>query len=173
MVTDDTGGKLVFKHGVGFQGFEEEIRKTVLEVEDSICGQALKEGQPLLVDNIDVLMPSRTRHGLRYSSPSFLSIPLIFEGEAIGVINFSNRKDQGTFTKEDLSNILPHVQTMAKLLAEGKRFNGIQMDFLHDTADILLNISENNYLPEFTVKSTHTLLYFLSPFSILKPFKGG
>jgi HD-GYP domain-containing protein (c-di-GMP phosphodiesterase class II) len=72
-----------------------------------------------------------------------LSIPLIFEDEAIGVINFSNPKGQGSFTQEDLDNILPHVQTMAKLLAEGKRFSGIQRDFLHDTADILLNISEN------------------------------
>lgn len=143
MVTDETGGKLVFKHGVGFQGFEEEIRKTVLEVEDSICGQALKQKQPLLVDNVDVFMPGRTRHGLRYSSPSFLSVPLIFEDEAIGVINFSNRKDHGNFTKEDLDDILPHVQTMAKLLAEGKRFNVTQRDFLHDTADILLSISEN------------------------------
>jgi diguanylate cyclase (GGDEF)-like protein len=143
MVTDDTGDKLVFKHGVGFQGFEEEIRKTVLEVEDSICGQALTGRQPLMVDNVDVFMPARAKHGLRYSSPAFLSIPLIFEGEAIGVINFSNRKDQGSFTQEDLNIILPHVQTMAKLLAEGKRFSGIQRDFLHDTADILLSISEN------------------------------
>jgi HD-GYP domain-containing protein (c-di-GMP phosphodiesterase class II) len=143
MVTDDTGDKLVFKHGVGFQGFEEEIRKTVLEVEDSICGQALKKKQPLIVDNVDVFMPTRARHGLRYSSPAFLSIPLIFEGEAIGVINFSNRKDQGSFTQQDLNLILPHVQTMARLLAEGKRFSGIQKDFLRDTADSLLNISEN------------------------------
>lgn len=143
MVTDESGDKLVFKHGVGFQGFEEEIRKTVLEVEDSICGQALKEGKPLLVDNVDVFMPSRARHGLRYSSPSFLSIPLIYEDEAIGVINFSNRKDNKIFTKEDLNSVLPHVQTIAKLLAEGKRFNGIQKDFLQDTAGILLNISED------------------------------
>jgi len=143
MVTDGTGDKLVFKHGVGFQGFEEEIRKTVLEVEDSICGQALKQKQPLLIDNVDLFMPSRPRHGLRYSSPAFLSIPLIFEGEAIGVINFSNRKNQGIFTQQDLTIILPHVQTMAKLLAGGKRFSGIQKDFLHDTADNLLNISEN------------------------------
>jgi diguanylate cyclase (GGDEF)-like protein len=143
MVTDDTGDKLVFKHGVGFQGFEEEIRKTVLEVEDSICGQALMGKQPLMVDNVDVFMPARAKHGLRYSSPAFLSIPLIFEGEAIGVINFSNRRDQGSFTQEDLNIILPHVQTMAKLLAEGKRFSGIQRDFLHDTADTLLSISEN------------------------------
>jgi HD-GYP domain-containing protein (c-di-GMP phosphodiesterase class II) len=143
MVTDETGDKLVFKHGVGFQGFEEEIRKTVLEVEDSICGQALKQRQPLLVDNVDVFMPTRARHGLRYSSPSFLSIPLIFEEEAIGVINFSNPKDHGSFTEQDLDIIGPHVQTMAKLLAEGKRFSSIQKDFLHDTADILLNISED------------------------------
>ena len=143
MVTDETGDKLVFKHGVGFQGFEDEIRKTVLEVEDSICGQALKKKQPLMVDNVDLFMPTRARHGLRYSSPAFLSIPLIFEGEAIGVINFSNRKDQGSFTQQDLNLILPHVQTMARLLAEGKRFSGIQMDFLRDTADSLLNISEN------------------------------
>ncbi len=143
MVTDETGDKLVFKHGVGFQGFEEEIRKTVLEVEDSICGQALKKRQPLLVENVDVFMPTRARHGLRYSSPAFLSIPLIFEGEAIGVINFSNRKDQGIFSQQDLNLILPHVQTMARLLAEGKRFSGIQKDFLRDTAGSLLNISEN------------------------------
>jgi len=143
MVTDDTGDKLVFKHGVGFQGFEEEIRKTVLEVENSISGQALMGKQPLMVDNVDVFMPARAKHGLRYSSPAFLSIPLIFEGEAIGVINFSNRRDQGSFTQEDLNIILPHVQTMAKLLAEGKRFSGIQRDFLHDTADTLLSISEN------------------------------
>ena len=143
MVMDDTGDKLVFKHGVGFQGFEEEIRKTVLEVEDSICGQALKKKQPLMVDNVDVFMPTRARHGLRYNSPAFLSIPLIFEGEAVGVINFSNRKDQGIFTQQDINLILPHVQTMARLLAEGKRFSGIQKDFLRDTADSLLNISEN------------------------------
>ncbi|MGD8353295.1 MAG: GAF domain-containing protein, partial [Pseudomonadota bacterium] len=143
MVTDETGDKLVFKHGVGFQGFEEEIRKTVLEVEDSICGQALKQKQPLLVDNVDVFMPSRAKHGLRYSSPSFLSIPLLFDGEAIGVINLSNRKDQGSFTQDDLDSILPHVQTMARLLAEGKRFSGIQREFLRDTAGILLNISED------------------------------
>ena len=143
MLTDETGDKLVFKHGVGFQGFEEEIRKTVLEVENSICGQALKGKQPLMVDNVDLFMPARTRHGLRYSSPAFLSIPLIFEGEAIGVVNFSNRKDQGSFTQQDLDAILPHVQTMAKLLAEGKRFSSIQRDFMHDTADTLLNISEN------------------------------
>jgi len=142
-VTDETGDKLVFKHGVGFQGFEEDIRKTVLEVEDSICGQALKGKQPLMVDNVDLFMPARARHGLRYSSPAFLSIPLIFEGEAIGVVNFSNRKDQGSFTQKDLQAILPHVQTMAKLLAEGKRFNNIQKSFLHETADILLDISEN------------------------------
>ncbi len=143
MVTDDNGDRLVFKHGVGFQGFEEEIRKTVLEVEDSICGQALKQKKPLLVDNVDVFMPTRARHGLHYSSPSFLSIPLIYEKEPIGVINFSNPKDHGSFSQQDLDIILPHVQTMAKLLAEGKRFSGIQKDFLHDTADTLLNISEN------------------------------
>lgn len=143
LLLDDTGNQLVFKHGIGFQGFEEEIQRSVIAVEDSICGQALKENQPLLVDNVDLFMPSRVRHGLRYSSPSFLSIPLIYEEQPIGVINFSNRRDRGTFKKQDLDVILPHVQTMAKLLAEGKRFNIIQKDFLHDTADILLNIAED------------------------------
>jgi len=143
MVTDESGDKLVFKHGVGFQGFEEEIRKTVLAVEDSICGQALRDREPLLVDNVDVFRPTRPRHGLRYSSPSFLSIPLIYEDEAIGVINFSNRKDHGSFTEADLDVVLPHVETIARLLSEGKRFSSIQKDFLHDTARTLLDISED------------------------------
>ena len=143
LLVDETGDKLVFKHGIGFQGFEEDIQKSVIDVEDSICGQALKQREPLLIDNVDVFMPSRVRHGLRYSSPSFLSIPMIYEENSIGVINFSNRRDRGNFTQQDLSMILPHVHIMAKLLAEGKRFNVIQKDFLHDTADILLNIAES------------------------------
>jgi diguanylate cyclase (GGDEF)-like protein len=143
LLLDDTGNQLVFKHGIGFQGFEEEIQKSVIAVEDSICGQALKNRESLLVENVDLFMPGRVRHGLRYSSPSFLSIPLIYEEKSIGVINFSNRRDRESFKKQDLSLILPQVQIMAKLLAEGKRFNIIQKDFLHDTADILLNIAEN------------------------------
>lgn len=143
LLLDETGDQLVFKHGIGFQGFEEEIQRSVIAVEDSICGQALKNRQPLLVENVDLFMPGRVRHGLRYSSPSFLSIPLIYEERSIGVINFSNRRDRESFKKQDLAVILPQVQIMAKLLAEGKRFNLIQKDFLHDTADILLNIAEN------------------------------
>ncbi len=143
MITDETGEKLVFKHGVGFQGFEAEIQKSVLAIEDSICGQALKERKPLLVDNIDLFMPKRARRGLRYSSPSFLSIPLIFNNGAFGVVNFSNRRDRGIFTQEDLNILLPHVTAMARLLAEGQRFVGIQKNFLHETANILLNIAES------------------------------
>ena len=143
LLLDDTGNKLVFKHGIGFQGFEEEIQKSVIAVEDSICGQALKKREPLRVDNVDLFMPGRTRHGLRYSSPSFLSIPLVHQDQPIGVINFSNRRDRGAFSQDDLNLVLPHVHTMAKLLAEGKRFNVVQRDFLHETADTLLNIAEN------------------------------
>ncbi|MDT8284181.1 MAG: GAF domain-containing protein [Thermovirgaceae bacterium] len=143
MIADESGEKLVFKHGVGFQGFEAEVQKSVLAIEDSICGQALSKRQPLMVDNVDLFMPKRARKGLRYSSPSFLSIPLIFDNDAFGVVNFSNRRDRGTFTQMDLQNLLPHVTAMSKLLAEGKRFVGIQKEFLHETADILLNIAES------------------------------
>ncbi len=65
MIADEAGEKLVFKHGVGFQGFESEIQKSVLAIEDSICGQALRERKPLVVDNIDLFMPKRARRGLR------------------------------------------------------------------------------------------------------------
>jgi len=143
LLLDETGNRLVFQHGIGFQGFEEEIQKSVIAVEDSICGQVLKKKEPLLVENIDLFMADRPRRGIRYSSPSFLSIPLIYQGKPIGVINFSNRHDRGSFTRDDLTLVLPHVHTMAKLLAEGKRFNIVQKDFLNDTADTLLNIAED------------------------------
>ena len=143
LMADETGKRLVFKHGVGFQGFEEEIQKSVLAIEDSICGQALKKRQALLVEDVEAFKPQRARHGLRYNSPSFLSIPLIYQDQPIGVINFSNRKDRGPFTRKDLDIVVPHVQAVSKLLAEGKRFNSVQSSFLHDTADILLNIAEN------------------------------
>jgi diguanylate cyclase (GGDEF)-like protein len=143
LVLDESETRLLFKHGVGFQGFESELKSTVMDVENSICGQAVKNRQPLVVEDIESIIPTRKRRGLKYSSPSFMSIPLIYKDRVTGVINFSNRNDRKPFTHVDLTEIMPHAPVLAKLLTEGRNFASVQKDFFIETADILLNISES------------------------------
>lgn len=143
LVADESEERLLFKHGLGFHGFEEDVRSLKIDSSDSICWKVMKSRRPLVISNIDQALPDRPRRKLNYTSPSFISIPLIYNAQEVGVINFSNKKNGDLFSQEDLHKLIPHTRIMAKLLAEGKRFTSAQNDFFKNTADVLLGVAES------------------------------
>ncbi|UCF30187.1 MAG: diguanylate cyclase [bacterium] len=142
LVLDEEGKKLTFRQGTGFHGFEDDMRRMSLSLEDSISGNVLKKGQPLLVENIERDLSAVPRGKLKYTSPSFMSVPLVYQEEVIGVMNFSNKMEGSVFTEDDLDRVKPLVERAAGLLAEGRRFLRVQDQFFRNTADILLGIAE-------------------------------
>jgi len=142
LVSDESEERLLFKHGLGFHGFEEDVRSLKIDPSDSICWKVLKSRRPLVISNIDQALPDRPRRKLNYTSPSFISVPLIYDAKEIGVINFSNKKNGDVFNQEDLHRLIPHTRIMAKLMAESRRFIAAQNEFFKNTTDTLLGVSE-------------------------------
>jgi diguanylate cyclase (GGDEF)-like protein len=143
LVLDEGGNALHFVQGTGFFGFEDDIRHMSLPLENSISGSVVRTQRPLLVQDIDRAIPKRSRSKLTYTSPSFMSIPLVHRGDVIGVINLSNRVDGGAFVQEDLDKVVTFAQGTADLIFEGRRFTMVQGIFFRRTANVLLSIAEN------------------------------
>ena len=142
LVLNDNGAALRFIQGTGFHGFEEDIRAMSLPLKNSISGSVVRTKRPLLIQDIERTIPKRPRGKLNYTSPSFMSVPLIHGDNVVGVMNLSNPVNGEAFEKEDLDHILPMAQGVAELIAEGKRFTKAQEGFFSHTADVLLGVAE-------------------------------
>ena len=88
-------------------GLPEEIKKVKVEYGQMFSGWVAKEGEPLLVKNVDSEFPRFSKAKLgRYQSKSFLIVPLKIQDKTFGVINITERTDSEIFTEEDLNLIL-------------------------------------------------------------------
>jgi len=88
-------------------GLPEEVKKVKVEYGQMFSGWVAKEGEPLLVKNVDSEFPRFSQAKLgRYKSKSFLIAPLKDKDKTFGVINITERRDSEVFTEEDLKLIL-------------------------------------------------------------------
>ena len=142
LVLDDKGAALRFVQGTGFHGFEDDIRSMSLPLKNSISGSVVRTQRPLLIQDIERTIPKRPRGKLNYTSPSFMSIPLVHGDVVVGVMNLSNPVDGEVFEKSDLDHIMPMAKGVAELISEGRRFTKAQEGFFSHTADVLLGVAE-------------------------------
>ena len=76
---------LVIKAARGLS--DEIIKNTRIKIGEGISGSVAQSGKPLLVENIETHPTLHRDSDPRYASKSFLSIPLIYQGKVIGIIN--------------------------------------------------------------------------------------
>ncbi len=101
MVIDESSGELILK---GFKGLDKEKIDWRMKIGESIAGWVAKEGETLLVRDIDddprlKIFAKNTR----YKTKSFISLPLKAESRVIGVMNVTDKlADIKIFTEEDL-----------------------------------------------------------------------
>ncbi|MGR3301594.1 MAG: HD domain-containing phosphohydrolase, partial [Candidatus Scalindua sp.] len=82
---------------------EEIMEKTSVKVGVGISGWVALKGLPLLVKDIESGTRFLKRNSERYSSKSFISIPLIVSEKIIGVINVNDKNNDELFNESDLS----------------------------------------------------------------------
>jgi len=92
-------------------------RNLTLKVGSGIAGKVAKSGKPVMVDNI--LNDSRFLVGrrARFKTGSFLSIPLCWKGETLGVLNLSDRSDGLPFAQSDLDSLSALANYTASLVS--------------------------------------------------------
>lgn len=100
-------------------GLAAEEECSSISAEGTVMGLVMRSRVPLLVQNIasyPSLPLSLSLSPERYMTPSFLSLPVLVENDAMGVLNAADRQDGHPFSEEDLSNAEMVARAMAALL---------------------------------------------------------
>lgn len=82
-----------------------EWEKVRVPLGEGIAGKVAAEGKPLLIENVDASPYAGLSPRGRYSTSSFICVPLLVKARVIGVINVNNATDSVRFTRDDLDLI--------------------------------------------------------------------
>jgi signal transduction histidine kinase len=121
LLIDDETGELVFQIALGEKA--EGVKPFRLQMGQGIAGHVAQSGKPLMISDAQ-----KDRRHYRevdvttdFLTKSILCVPMIFKGEAIGVIEIMN-KLEGDFTKSDLT-LLSSIATYAAIAIENARLH--------------------------------------------------
>jgi diguanylate cyclase (GGDEF)-like protein len=92
-------------------------RSMNVRVGTGIAGKVAKSGFPLLVQDIEKDSRIGMSNRPRFSTKSFISVPIRPKGETVGVLNLADKEDGGVFGEADL-NLLSTFVAHAGVLLE-------------------------------------------------------
>jgi putative nucleotidyltransferase with HDIG domain len=103
-------------------GIEENLIKNLsLKNGDSISGLVVAQNKALQVDDLEKDAYLKKINKESYFSGNFVSIPIIFENNILGVLNVCNRKNSKLLSKRDLS-LLTNVGKVAAIALQNISF---------------------------------------------------
>lgn len=119
---DERKQKLYFKVATGLK--KEEIKQFEINVGQGIAGHVAKTGQSLLIEDV-----ARDRRWYRnisdkigYKTKSIACTPMKVDDRVIGVIQFVNKADGGSFQKSDLDLLAVFADLAALAIVNAKKF---------------------------------------------------
>ncbi|MBI5018295.1 MAG: diguanylate cyclase [Deltaproteobacteria bacterium] len=115
MLADNGNGELVVKAVSGIN--EKVVQKLRVRPGDGVSGRVFATGEPILVQNIEHDQRFSRKNRPRYSTKSFVSIPITMDERVIGVLNLSDKLSGEIFAEEDL-RVLEGVAVQATIAIE-------------------------------------------------------
>jgi len=113
------------------QGLPDEIVKTTrISLTDTVSGWVFRQGEAILVEDIEKDARFSRRNQERYYTNSFISAPLIVKDKVIGVINVNNRKTREPFTKEELRLIKAITREVGIAIQNAELFRTLEESYL-------------------------------------------
>jgi putative nucleotidyltransferase with HDIG domain len=96
------------------------VAKTRIKTGQYISGKVFAEGKPILVEDIE--QDTRFFGGNKewYYTKSFISVPLIFKGKTIGVINVNDKKSRAVFNRDEF-RMIKGIADLATIAIENAR----------------------------------------------------
>jgi len=145
LLLDEDSGELTMRASMNFD--DEFARTFRLRVEDSLAGQVIATGQPVILDEG---APQKIKTS--YLVHSLLYVPLRARGRTIGVLGVDNRKAGRTLTKEDMTVVMAMADYAAIAIENARLFNRseserIQLEtVLTQTEDGVIVVDADNRL---------------------------
>jgi len=116
LLVDDKTNELYM---VAARGIDERMARSFrLRVEDSLAGEVITSGQPLVLSGADL-----TKIKTSYLVRSVMYVPLRIKGRVSGVLSVDNRQQQRDFTNHDLRLLSALADYAAISVENAKLFN--------------------------------------------------
>jgi diguanylate cyclase (GGDEF)-like protein len=122
IVVRDRGGDFRLQAAIGFSRKEEYIAASRSIRPGTVTSWVVEHQLPLVVSVPDDFPQTPPRRKNGYSTDSFLSVPLIHGGRALGALHLTNRRDERPFTRSDLQAFAPIASEIAGILHQGISF---------------------------------------------------
>jgi two-component system, OmpR family, phosphate regulon sensor histidine kinase PhoR len=145
LLLDEESGELTMRASMNFD--DEFARTFRLRVEDSLAGQVIASGQPVILDEG---APQKIKTS--YLVHSLLYVPLRARGKTIGVLGVDNRKAGRTLTKQDMTVVMAMADYAAIAIENARLFNRSEAErvkletILTQTEDGVIVVDADNRL---------------------------
>jgi K+-sensing histidine kinase KdpD len=100
MLSDHINDELTVRGSFGI--YDKTIKNTSIKIGDKIAGRVVADNKPLLVKDIEKDPRTSMKNSPRYSSGSFLCMPVSVKGKTVGVLNLSNKTGGESFSTTDM-----------------------------------------------------------------------
>jgi signal transduction histidine kinase/DNA-binding response OmpR family regulator len=129
LLVDEKNRELKIKSARGLKA--DIIASTKLFVGEGISGWVAREGKPVLVTNIEQDKRFKKTNDPKYETKSFMSAPLVsvpfvFQGKVLGVVNVSDKISGEAFTKRDLTLLSVLTSQGAIAIENAKLYSQLQ-----------------------------------------------
>jgi putative nucleotidyltransferase with HDIG domain len=112
---------------VASRGLSKEIiTETAIPKGSHISGWVLEHKEAIFVSDIESDERFKSRSSEKYYTSSFISVPLIIKGNAIGVINVNNKKTHEPFTEHDFRLIKGIAREAAIAIANATLYSDLK-----------------------------------------------
>jgi len=116
LLLDEDSGDLTMRASMNFD--DEFARTFRLKIEDSLAGQVIASGKPVILDEG---APQKIKTS--YLVHSLLYVPLRARGRTIGVLGVDNRKAGRSLTKEDMTVVMAMADYAAIAIENARLYN--------------------------------------------------
>jgi signal transduction histidine kinase/HD-GYP domain-containing protein (c-di-GMP phosphodiesterase class II) len=108
MLVDPERGDLYIAASRGLEDQNLAVRRTAVRA--GVAGTVAAWARPMLVGNIETDRRFQRLNHPQYSTKSLLSVPLLVEGEVLGVVNVNNKASREPFDEHDLAVLVALVE---------------------------------------------------------------
>jgi response regulator RpfG family c-di-GMP phosphodiesterase len=109
---------------------EEVVKNTRIPIGKGIAGKVAKEGEPILCENIETDKRFFIESNEKYTSKSFVSVPLKVKNRVIGVLNVNNKELRQKFDEKDLRLLTILADQSAMTIENAELYKHMQDTYL-------------------------------------------
>lgn len=162
MAFDEIRQDLMIKASLGLNPIAKE---KVVKLGELFVGWVAKEKKPLLVKNIDVEFPHISKERLtRYSTKSFVIMPVIIRDKVIGVFSLTDKKEVDTFNDTDIGMLKLITHYFALCI---ENIHLVQNSNVSLNLDSLTNLFNHRYFQEQLSEEIYRSERYHRSFSLL------